>query len=888
MGSNLGNKFCSFIFDFNLFNKLVLQCFIITAIILMSNSNALAVDGTYNGTGTPSGWEIGSVLELGGLLLHAGDGVADGNNLTITNTTESELGSGNISGAIGGWSLNGEVKNNKVTITGGEFTGGWGVNSSIYGGYSDSGTVTGNSVDIGSGATFTNADIYGGYSDSGTVTDNKVNITGGTFTGGSIFGGSSSTGEVKNNSVNITGGNFTGTGSTTSIYGGYSDRGANTVTHNTVTLSGTVTFNETTTLAGGGGPGGGDFRTGNTLILDKATIVGTVSTVENFENYQFNLTYDQIMNSTSLLKAGTIKLGDSANLTIRISDSKEILPLNHEFILMQATTSLTGDFTNKNSTHYILQGISLDYSFGAHIADNKLIGAVNSGPNASQLSTAFVKSRLASFSFMNQANNLILGQGINSAMESIMTNPSHWALFTVLSGVYSSYDTDVQDMKSITGNSFYGGSSFMLGVAKALPIPTGDMLTGIYFETGYGVIGSDISTDLGDMNTDGNAQYYGGGALLRYSIDNGFYTEGFLRIGALTDELQSKYNDTLFNNGSTSMYVGVGVNLGYELKLFKDRDMLDIYTNYTWGHLIGYSHLIDDYNYEFNSINSHQVAVGVQYDFIKQRMFSPFIGVSAEYEFDTESTATIEHNFDISPSSLSGITGVAEIGVRVVHNQKIPLTMALNLGGHFGRRNGVDASFDLEWKFLGKNDETIEKERQQQIKEKKEREEKIEKANIDKAREVQRAINNKHIEAAKELQKLINDDNIQVVSMKEGVAVNVGELLFKTESFELTDEGEKGLILIMNEIKNNYPNKKIIVRGHTDNTGNLKYNQKLSEQRAKNIADKMKGNIDKDKLLYEGKAFTDPIAPNETKEGRAKNRRVEIIIQLDDDTELKR
>ena len=70
----------------------------------------------------------------------------------------------------------------------------------------------------------------------------------------------------------------------------------------------------------------------------------------------------------------------------------------------------------------------------------------------------------------------------------------------------------------------------------------------------------------------------------------------------------------------------------------------------------------------------------------------------------------------------------------------------------------------------------------------------------------------------------------------------------------------------------------IEVRGHTDNAGDEKNNQLLSEERAKAVVDYLLSKkIDKKRLFYKGFGSTKPIASNSTQEGRQKNRRVEFV-----------
>jgi outer membrane protein OmpA-like peptidoglycan-associated protein len=76
------------------------------------------------------------------------------------------------------------------------------------------------------------------------------------------------------------------------------------------------------------------------------------------------------------------------------------------------------------------------------------------------------------------------------------------------------------------------------------------------------------------------------------------------------------------------------------------------------------------------------------------------------------------------------------------------------------------------------------------------------------------------------------------------------------------------------------PTLKISIEGHTDNAGGETVNQKLSESRAKSVMNALiSKNIDISRLKYKGWGQSKPIADNNTEEGRAKNRRVEILKQ---------
>jgi OOP family OmpA-OmpF porin len=73
------------------------------------------------------------------------------------------------------------------------------------------------------------------------------------------------------------------------------------------------------------------------------------------------------------------------------------------------------------------------------------------------------------------------------------------------------------------------------------------------------------------------------------------------------------------------------------------------------------------------------------------------------------------------------------------------------------------------------------------------------------------------------------------------------------------------------------PSTKLEIQGYTDNKGSVESNQKLSERRAKSVMDYfVKKGIDKGRLTAKGFGISNPVATNDTPEGRAENRRVEL------------
>lgn len=79
---------------------------------------------------------------------------------------------------------------------------------------------------------------------------------------------------------------------------------------------------------------------------------------------------------------------------------------------------------------------------------------------------------------------------------------------------------------------------------------------------------------------------------------------------------------------------------------------------------------------------------------------------------------------------------------------------------------------------------------------------------------------------------------------------------------------------------NEYPQTTIDVIGYADSTGAADYNQALSERRAGSVASYLVSRgVLRDRLYVAGRGESQPIASNETAEGRAKNRRVEVVLR---------
>jgi outer membrane protein OmpA-like peptidoglycan-associated protein len=125
----------------------------------------------------------------------------------------------------------------------------------------------------------------------------------------------------------------------------------------------------------------------------------------------------------------------------------------------------------------------------------------------------------------------------------------------------------------------------------------------------------------------------------------------------------------------------------------------------------------------------------------------------------------------------------------------------------------------------------------------------------------------------------LNSALIQVSKDARGTIISMSDILFDVGKATLTQDLKTNLAKIAG-ILTIYKDANVTVEGHTDNVGGEEYNQKLSEKRASNVMEFLvsPGGIDQKRLNSMGYGFSKPIADNATKEGRQKNRRVDLVI----------
>ncbi|MCB1200785.1 MAG: OmpA family protein [Leptospiraceae bacterium] len=128
-------------------------------------------------------------------------------------------------------------------------------------------------------------------------------------------------------------------------------------------------------------------------------------------------------------------------------------------------------------------------------------------------------------------------------------------------------------------------------------------------------------------------------------------------------------------------------------------------------------------------------------------------------------------------------------------------------------------------------------------------------------------------------ESLQGDESIKVTEEERGITIEIPDILFSVNSSELNSRSRD----IIEKIADGLPAKfsrTLLIRGHTDSTGREEFNKSLSLERAKSVATVLmeKAELNPELISYEGRGSAEPADSNQTAEGRARNRRVEIVI----------
>ncbi|MBV7431408.1 MULTISPECIES: OmpA family protein [unclassified Acidovorax] len=126
--------------------------------------------------------------------------------------------------------------------------------------------------------------------------------------------------------------------------------------------------------------------------------------------------------------------------------------------------------------------------------------------------------------------------------------------------------------------------------------------------------------------------------------------------------------------------------------------------------------------------------------------------------------------------------------------------------------------------------------------------------------------------------------DMEAQQTERGLLVTLGDVLFAFNKAELSAQAGPRLDKLASFLKQ-FPDRKLLIEGYTDSVGSDGYNQDLSDRRAQSVRDALvQRGVDSSRITARGYGKAHPVADNASPEGRAMNRRVEIVIADDKGT----
>lgn len=676
------------------------------------------------------------------------EGDASSNTVTF-----SGLASGKSLTVWGGFADWGDANQNTVTVTetariSTTFIDADQENNLYAGGYSYAGSASGNKIYFQ--ASDEKALIYGGQSadqKSSTDTETKDNIVevSGNARAHAAYGGAGAD-AATNNLVTLL-----DNASVTTLYGGNAKESAN---DNTVLVGGHAL---STTVYGGHANGA---ATGNTVVLcDHAkadTVYGGLSyyggnapyenagaadnTVELHDNAvvtgtvyaSWNRT-GKIANTGTIKASGTVSAGhltgfDKLELTFSEANNtdsgKALLTLtgSETLALDDATVTLqAAEGTAESGSYKLVQlgnaKISLnentsfqtggtfftkEWDFNAavdegltEITEDLLIveGNLMAGDiliagteSANDNSKTLAESLLGSVAFVNQGAEFIADEGMRAVVASAKAGAV--TAFGAIHGGTSEYETGSHvDVDGVT---------LATGVATKID----DYTLAGFIEAGWASSESHVS----GTSADGDHDYYGVGAAVRYQFQSPFYLDGSLRLGMASTEFDGRYADASARYDADSFYGTMHVGAGYVLPLSNGLD-LDIYGRYVLTYLDGDDvnlHTADGESYSMDSTTTHAFRIGARLTGEVRDNLTWRAGLAYEHVADGDAESHVEAQgvrAALDVPSLEGDTGILELGLTMKPDASSPWAVDLGLKGYAGDREGVAGSASVTYRF---------------------------------------------------------------------------------------------------------------------------------------------------------------------------------------------
>ena len=610
-------------------------------------------------------------------------GGASGNKLYFRASDEKALIYGGQS-ADQKSSTDTETKNNVVEVSGDARA------NTAYGG-AGADAAANNSVTLLDNASVTTT--YGGNAKE-SANDNSV-IVGGQSSSTTVYGGHAN-GAATGNTVVLREHARADT-----VYGGFSYSGGNAPYENAGAADNTVELHDNAVVTGTVYASWN--RTGKVANTGTIKASGTVSAGNLTGFDKLELTFSGANNTDSgkalltLTGSDTLEL-DDATVTVAAAEgtaesgSYTLVDLGNAKISLNENTSFRteGTFFTKEwdfnaAVDEGLTEITEDLLIveGNLMAGDILIAGTES---ANDNSKTLAESLLGSVAFVNQGAEFIADEGMRAIVAAAKAGGV--TTFGAIHGGTSEYETGSHvDVDGVT---------LATGVATKID---GFTLAG-FIEAGWASSESHVS----GTSADGDHDYYGVGAAVRYEFQSPFYVDGALRLGMASTEFDGRYADASAQYDADSFYGTMHVGAGYVFPVSDSLD-LDVYGRYVLTYLDGDDvnlHTADGESYSMDSTTTHAFRIGARLTGAVRDNLTWRAGLAYEHVADGDAESHVEAQgvrAALDVPSLEGDTGILELGLTMKPNAASPWAVDLGLKGYAGDREGVAGSASVTYRF---------------------------------------------------------------------------------------------------------------------------------------------------------------------------------------------
>lgn len=349
--------------------------------------------------------------------------------------------------------------------------------------------------------------------------------------------------------------------------------------------------------------------------------------------------------------------------------------------------SKTGVFVDRL---WQIEGESGAWHNGLQIVNGDLMSGdllISAGEEKSnENSKTLAESFLGSLAFLNQGAEFIADEGLRA-----MTNAAtagKVSTFGAIHGGTSRYET--------------GSSVDVDGVTLATGVATkwNRLMLAGFVEAGWANSESHVSGTDGD----GDHDYYGVGAALRYEFESPFYLDGSVRVGAASTEFDGRYADANARYDANGVYGSMHVGAGYVFGL-TETVALDLYGRYILGYLEGDTVDLgtpDGEKFEMDDTFTHAFRVGARFTGIIGDTVGWRFGVAYEHvaDGDAESDVIVSGTrAALDVPSLEGNTGIVEAGLTMRPDGSSPWSANIGIKGYVGDREGVSGNATVLYTF---------------------------------------------------------------------------------------------------------------------------------------------------------------------------------------------